>query len=194
MDLPDLPLTEWIVLSLLAERPRHGFAVVTLTSTGGEVGQYWHVSQPMVYRSIARLTEREYIESVGMEESERGPQRTVYGVLAGVDDMVMRWLDEPVRHLRDVRADLMVKLVLRERRGVPPASLVRRQRVVFTDIEASLERRHRTDDDFNRAYSEWRLDHARSALRLLDTLDGGPSEGPAQDPAAGPGQPASVGE
>ncbi|XUM03103.1 hypothetical protein ACQ86F_06370 [Streptomyces venezuelae ATCC 10712] len=72
MGQPDLPLAEWIVLALMAERPTHGFAIASLTAEGAEIGEFWYISRPMVYRSITRLVERELITPVGAEEETAG--------------------------------------------------------------------------------------------------------------------------
>lgn len=173
MEQPDLPLTEWIVLALVAERPCHGFAIAAITAQDAEIGELWYISRPMVYRSITRLAERELITPVGAEEGNRGPQRMVYAATRAAKTAVTRWLNEPVAHLRDVRADLMCKLLLLRRRGASPARLVERQRVVIDEIEAALDAKERTGDQLTTAIYAWRLEHIRAARRLLDAMDVG---------------------
>ncbi|MEV7413840.1 PadR family transcriptional regulator [Streptomyces sp. NPDC089919] len=171
MERPDLPLTEWIVLALVAERPSHGFAIAALTAEGAEIGEFWYISRPMVYRSITRLVERGLITPVGSEESDRGPQRMIYAATRAAKTAVTRWLVEPVPHLRDIRADLAIKLVLLQRREASPARLVQAQRVVIDQIEESLRAKEGPSDQLTRAIYDWRLEHVRAAHRLLDALD-----------------------
>lgn len=170
-DRPDLPLAEWIVLAIVAERPSHGFAIAALTSEGTEIGEFWHISRPMVYRSITRLVERGLITPVGTEESDRGPQRTIYAATRSAKTTVSRWLGEPVGHLRDIRADLTSKLLLLRRRGTSPARLVERQRVVLDEIEGSLRAKQHADDQLTNAIYAWRLDLVHAARQLLDAVD-----------------------
>ncbi|WP_449485357.1 PadR family transcriptional regulator [Streptomyces avidinii] len=170
-DRPDLPLAEWIVLALVAERPSHGFAIAALTAEGTEIGEFWHISRPMVYRSITRLVERGLITPVGTEESDRGPQRTIYAATRSAKTTVSRWLGEPVGHLRDIRADLTSKLLLLQRRGISPARLVERQRVILDGIEEALRAKELANDQVTRAIYAWRLDLVHAARQLLDAVD-----------------------
>ncbi|MFJ3908917.1 PadR family transcriptional regulator [Streptomyces vinaceus] len=168
----DLPLAEWIVLALLAERPGHGFAIATLTAEGAEIGEFWYISRPMVYRSITRLVERGLITPVGAEESDRGPQRMIYAATRSAKTTVGRWLSEPVTELFDVRAELTCKLLLLHRRGTSPARLVERQRVVVDEIEESLRAKEdAAGDHIARASYAMRLEHVRAARRFLDAVD-----------------------
>ncbi|MFB7053482.1 PadR family transcriptional regulator [Streptomyces vinaceus] len=172
MKEPDLPLAEWIVLALLAERPSHGFAIATLTAEGAEIGEFWYISRPMVYRSITRLVERGLITPVGAEESDRGPQRMIYAATRSAKTTVSRWLSEPVTELFDVRAELTCKLLLLQRRGTSPARLVERQRVVIDEIEQSLRaKEHAAGDHIARASYALRLEHVRAGRRFLDAVD-----------------------
>ncbi|MFD4866965.1 PadR family transcriptional regulator [Streptomyces sp. NPDC058412] len=167
----DLPLAEWIVLAVMAERPSHGFAVAALTAEGAEIGEFWYISRPMVYRSITRLAERGLITPVGAEESNRGPQRMIYAATRSAKTTVSRWLGEPVTDLFDVRADLTCKLLLLRRRATSPTRLVERQRVVIDEIEESLRAKEHAGDHLTRAIYAWRLEHVRAARRFLDAVD-----------------------
>ncbi|MEU3838688.1 helix-turn-helix transcriptional regulator [Streptomyces sp. NPDC028635] len=167
----DLPLAEWIVLALIAERPSHGFAIAALTAEGAAIGEFWYISRPMVYRSITRLVERELITPVGAEEGNRGPQRMVYAATRSAKLAVSRWLSEPVTQLFDVRADLTIKLLLLQRREASPTRLVERQRVVIDEIEESLRAKEHAGDYLTRAIYTWRLEHVRAARRFLDAVD-----------------------
>ncbi|WP_406347538.1 PadR family transcriptional regulator [Streptomyces sp. NBC_00144] len=171
MGQPDLPLAEWIVLALMAERPSHGFAIAALTAEGAEIGEFWYISRPMVYRSITRLVERGLITPVGTEESDRGPQRMIYATTRSAKLAVSRWLSEPVVKLFDIRAELTSKLLLLQRRASSPARLVERQRDVIDEIEESLRAKEHAGDYLVRAIYAWRLEHVRAARRFLDAVD-----------------------
>ncbi len=173
MESLNLPLTEWIVLALIAERPCHGFAIASLTAQDAEIGRLWYVSQPMVYRSITRLAERGLISPTGTEDSQRGPQRIVYSATRPAKLAATRWLSEPVLHIREVRADLIIKFVLLRRRDISPSRLIERQRIVINELEAALRANTQVGDDFSRAIYAWRLEHAQATRRLLDAMDTG---------------------
>ncbi|MCZ0983292.1 helix-turn-helix transcriptional regulator [Streptomyces diastatochromogenes] len=160
------------MLALLAERPTHGFAIASLTAEGAEIGEFWYISRPMVYRSITRLVERELITPVGSEEGNRGPQRMIYAATRSAKTTVSRWLSEPVTELFDVRAELTCKLLLLQRRDSSPARLVERQRAVLDEIEEALRAKEdAAGDHITRASYAWRQEHVHAARRFLDAVD-----------------------
>lgn len=176
IELPPLSLAEWIVLALIAEQPRHGFAVAALTAQTGEVGRAWHVPRPIVYRAAARLTELGLVEVGTTERGGRGPQRSVLTTTADGSVAARRWLTRPVAHVRDARSELLVKLALLDRRGRGQPQLLKAQRRVFVRIEKALVRQQSLslrpdgEDGFGRVLGSWRIETVRAALRFLDDV------------------------
>jgi DNA-binding PadR family transcriptional regulator len=154
-------LTEWVVLGLLAEGPAHGFALARLLARGGEVGRVWAASRPLTYRAIDQLADDGLIEPVRTEPGA-GPPRTVHKVTAAGRRALRRWLAQPVSHPREVRAELLVKLLLRERAGQPTAPLLQAQREEFAGL-FDATRRAATDDSVSR----WRAEQAAAIERFL---------------------------
>jgi molybdate transport system regulatory protein len=75
-----------------------------------------------------------------------------------------RWLDRPVQHLRDVRTELLVKLMLRTRAGLDNESLLQAQRELFDPLIDALTS---TGDDED-VVDMWRRESARAVRRFLD--------------------------
>lgn len=170
MSGPQLSLAEWIVLALVVEEPKHGFAVAALTAEDGDVGRAWQVPRPIVYRALNRLAEVELVQVEATVRGGRGPQRSVIAATAAGKSAVRLWLAEPVAHVRDVRSELLVKLALLARRGRDSRKLVAAQRAVFVPIEAALVARQETQTDFSRTLATWRTENVRAALRFLDEI------------------------
>jgi len=160
-DTPALNLTEWVVLALLAEEPRHGFALARLLQRGGEVGRVWAASRPLTYRAIDRLVAGGLVQPVRTERGE-GPPRTLHRATPAGRRAVGRWLATPVEHFRDVRAELLVKLLLLERSGRATASLLAAQRATFAGPLAVARSSSGTD-----AVSRWRRSQADAVERFL---------------------------
>jgi DNA-binding PadR family transcriptional regulator len=169
-ELPPLSLAEWIVLALIVEQPRHGFAVAALTAESGDVGRAWHVPRPIVYRALGRLAELELVLLEATESGGRGPQRSVLAASAAGAEATGCWLVQPAAHVRDVRSELLVKLALLARRGQDPGALIRAQRGVFARIERALERQQHAETGFDRVLATWRTESVRAALRFLDEI------------------------
>jgi DNA-binding PadR family transcriptional regulator len=168
----DLSLSEWVVLSLIAEGPTHGFAVAALTAESGDLGRIWQIQRPIVYRAITRLTEAGLVRATRTEPGDRGPQRTVLATEPAGNDAVAHWLMRPVPHVRDVRAELLAKLALLDRRGLDPGALLEAQRLALQPIASSLVQKRRTAEGFDRVLASWRAENADAALRFIDDLLG----------------------
>jgi PadR family transcriptional regulator AphA len=167
--VPDLSLTDWVVLGVIAEAPTHGFAVARELAPEGALGQVWTVPRPLVYRAISSLAEKELVEECGTSEGERGPVRTMVRVTRRGRTALNRWLDQSVIHLRDVRTVFLCKLALLERSGRSPAALIRNQRAELQPIFAAIERAPK-GDGFDLTLQQWRREQARAIKRFLDTL------------------------
>lgn len=159
--MDDRSLTEWVVLGLLGEGPNHGFALARLLGRGGEVGRVWAASRPLTYRAIDQLASDGLIEPV-RTEVDGGPPRTVHRLTPAGRRALRRWLATPVAHFRDVRAELLAKLLLLERCGRSTRALLDAQQAAFADAMAAT--RALPGDD---AVTRWRRAQADAIDRFL---------------------------
>jgi PadR family transcriptional regulator AphA len=167
---PALSLAEWIVLALIDESPRHGFAVAAITAIDGDIGRAWQVPRPIVYRSADRLTALGLVRVELTQAGNRGPQRSILTSTPAGTAAVADWLTRPVEHVRDIRSELLVKLALLVRRGVGPDGLICAQRAVLAPVQAALEERARGAAGFGQILAAWRVENVRAAMRFLDRI------------------------
>jgi PadR family transcriptional regulator AphA len=167
--LPDMSLPEWLVLTILSQRPAHGFAVAQLTAADGDLGRVWQIPKAVVYRAIGRLLDAGLIAPEGTEPG-LGPQRTVYTATADGRAAAGRWLHAPVEHVREIRSELLLKLALLDRAGENPADLLRAQRAVLEPIVEAIESRRARSAGFDATLLAWRRATAVAALDFLDTI------------------------
>jgi PadR family transcriptional regulator AphA len=113
--LPDLTLSEWAVLALIAEQPRHGFAIAKELGPDAEIGQIFTVPRPVVYRALAHLEEELLIYPRRTEPGDRGPARTLMATTDAGQAAVDRWLLTPVAHVRELRTHLLLQFRLLDR-------------------------------------------------------------------------------
>jgi DNA-binding PadR family transcriptional regulator len=166
---PSLSLPEWLVLTLLGQQPMHGFAVARLTEPDGELGRVWRIPKAVIYRAIGRLEAAGLVVPRGMQPG-LGPQRTVYAATPQGDRAARGWLHTPVRHVRDIRSHLLVKLALLDRVGDDPAGLLRRQREVLEPIAQAIEAGHDERSGFDAILLAWRRATVHAALDFLDSV------------------------
>ena len=171
-EAPSLSLTEWVVLGVIGERPAHGFAVSALTSDEGDLGRIWHIPRPAIYRALGRVEAAGLLAPEGVEPG-RGPQRTIYAITPPGREALETWLRTPVRHVRDVRSHLLMKLALLDRAGRDPADLLVRQRAVLEPIVAAIRAERSPGEGFDAILLAWRRATAGAALSFLDDITPG---------------------
>ena len=185
--LPDLSLTEWAVLCVVAEQPTHGFAIAKELGPNGDLGRVWTVPRPLVYRALATLTQLRLVEPLQPEAGDRGPTRTPLRVTRAGRAAVDRWLRTPVPHVRDLRTRLLLQLRLLDRRHLDVRPLASAQLGELTPIVASLGDQAATASGFDRLLAAWRYESARAAARVLeDVLADGAGPDPSSPPHANP--------
>jgi len=164
-----------VVLALLAEAPAHGWALVRALRPGGEVGRVWSSSRPLVYRALDTLEKKHVICSARSEQSSTGPVRRVFRPTATGLRALELWLDAPVEHVRDMRSELMVKLLVHDRSQTSPEALLDAQAAVLASLEEVALDQALGATGFDRTLALWRLSSTREARRFVEDLRGGGS-------------------
>ncbi len=168
MTIPRLSLNDWTVLAVVAEQPRHGFAVARELQGDAPLGAIWRVAKPQVYRSLDRLTATGLAQA-GPAEHGDGPERHVIAPTPRGRRAVTAWATEPVDRLRLLRSALLVKLVVCRRLGLDGPALLDRQREVVASIDDALDHAlasiPATDD--RRVALLWRKSSAAAAVHFL---------------------------
>ncbi len=165
----DLLLGEWACLGILSQQRAHGYDVALRLAPDGDVGRVWSLSRPLTYRSLDQLVRRSLIVAVGEEPGLAGGKRTILAPTKKGRVMLRRWLGEPVEHLRDVRTELLLKLVLCDVLGVDTEGLIGAQKKQFEPIAVNLKRSARAAVLAD-PVEVWRDESSRAVLRFLDRL------------------------
>jgi tRNA-Thr(GGU) m(6)t(6)A37 methyltransferase TsaA len=165
---PSLP--EWAALGLLCEQPSHGWAIAQALSPAGEIGRVFTCKRPLVYRALTQLREGGLAEDRGTSASDAGPARTTLGATRRGRSAFRRWRGSTVEHVRDLRSELMLKLLFHHRAGLDPAALLQEQTRVLARTERALERRLASTSGFDRTLVLWRLSVGRAALSFVEAL------------------------
>ncbi len=156
-------LGEWAALGVLAQEPAHGWAVARRLGPDGDVGRVWSLSRPLTYRALETLVAEGLVRPRGSEPGAAGPNRTILVVTPAGVRALRTWLATPVEHLRDVRSELLLKLVLAEQLVIDTRGLVAAQREI---VERLVARSGPPDDVVGR----WRHESTQAVLRFLDRL------------------------
>jgi DNA-binding PadR family transcriptional regulator len=125
------------VLALLAERPSHGWALAAAVEPGTDIGEIWAGGRQRVYRALQTLQEHELIEAFAIEPAG-GPHRIIYRVTPAGQKQLQRWLAQPVEHVREAHASLLLKVAFLSRSGSNPVPLLNAQRAKFALAATAL--------------------------------------------------------
>lgn len=160
MSARSLSLADQVCLAVIGEGRTHGWVIVKLLAPGGELGRIWSLSRALTYRSIDRLVEFGLVD-----RNEAGRRAELRNTPSGRRES-LRWLTQPVDHLRDLRTEFLLKLALCDRSSVDTGALVHAQRRQLTPAIAAL-----TERDPDDVVALWRHESAQAAARFLEQLD-----------------------
>jgi DNA-binding PadR family transcriptional regulator len=165
-----LLLGEWACLGALYGAPSHGFAIAARLKPEGDIGRVWSLSRALTYRALEQLTLRGFVVAVGEERGIAGGNRTILQTTRTGRAQLRKWLATPVGHLRDVRSELLLKLVLAEECGVDIAPMLREQRARIARMAEALAESTVQDGSEPDVVALWRRESSEAALRFLDKI------------------------
>ncbi len=161
----DAQLARDVVLTLVAQQPRHGWALHEELAPEGQIGRAWTLSRQLVYRAIDTL-ESDGLVKRAQPKDGGGGDKVIISPTAKGKAHVIAWLDEPVAHLRDVRTELVVKMMLRERAGLPAKKFLNDQQATFAPLLRAIE-----SSPAVTPVDMWRRESASSVKRFLTRLE-----------------------
>lgn len=165
MAAKDAQLARDVVLALVVSRPRHGWALHEELAPDGDIGRAWTLSRQLVYRAIDSLVDGGLVRRAAPKDGG-GADRVVITATAAGRRATMEWLERPVEHLRDVRTELVLKVMMRERFELPIAPFIEAQREVFAPLIAAIEKSPAATP-----VDMWRRESASSVKRFLTRLE-----------------------
>ena len=161
----DAQLARNVVLALVVHTPRHGWAIHEQLSPTGDIGHAWTLSRQLVYRAIDTLVEDGLVKRA-IPKDGGGADKVIISPTATGKRTAMHWLDSPVTHLRDVRTELVLKVMLRDKMGLPLGSFLEAQHGIFDPLIASINK-----DTSDSPVNLWRRESANAVKRYLSRLE-----------------------
>ena len=164
-----LLLGEWACLGILYQSPAHGFAIAARLKPQGDVGRVWSLSRALTYRSLEQLANRGYIHAVGEQPGIAGGNRTILAATRAGRGQLRRWLNTPVVHLRDLRSELLLKLVVADLCGIDTGPMLAEQHDHIEQLAGAIAD-HVDDDGPVDVVDLWRIESSQAAVRFLERL------------------------
>lgn len=163
---PSLDLVEGACLTLILHGTSHGYQLAKQFEANTMLGEVLTLSRPVVYRAIKSLEKHRLIRSVE-STGLRGQLKWKLKCTPDGERSAKQWLAEPVSHLRDLRSEFLVKILLTQITKVSTARLIKTQRQTLEAVTEVL-----LADSAPTAVAIWRREQARASLRFLDELEG----------------------
>ena len=163
-------LLEWAALGLLCERPAHGWAVARELGPSGSIGRVYSCSRALAYRALSQLRTEGLAEARRTSPSDVGPDRRMLGATRRGRAAFARWRSAPVPHVRDLRSELMLKLLFHDRAGLDPGPLLEAQERTLARVDRALAEELAAASRFARTLALWRLSACRGALAFVEGL------------------------
>ena len=160
-DTDALSLADGTCLALVVSGHRHGWALVRTLAPGGDIGRIWSLARALTYRALDTLVDRGMVQR-GEQVPGRGKARTLLEPTPAGIDAARRWAATPVRHLRDVRTELLVKLALAPLLGLDRAALLTAQQHTLAPIMDAIAERPPAD-----LVDLWRAESSAAIQRFL---------------------------
>jgi DNA-binding PadR family transcriptional regulator len=161
----DAQLARNVVLALVVHTPRHGWAIHEQLSPTGDIGHAWTLSRQLVYRAIDTLVEDGLVKRAVPKDGGGGDKVIISPTAAG-KRLTKEWLDSPVTHLRDVRTELVLKVMLREKLELPLAPFLSLQDAIFDPLITAINK-----DASDSPVNLWRKESANAVKRYLSRLE-----------------------
>ncbi|MGA0118224.1 MAG: TOBE domain-containing protein [Ilumatobacteraceae bacterium] len=155
-----------VCLALLRYGLDHGYVIAQEFASDGDVGVVLTVSRPVVYRELAALESRGLMTSRAAR-GVRGQAKKTLKLTAAGNKALDRWLEEPVTHIREMRTEFLLKVLMREKLQMEVAPFVSAQREALADVTTTLAKSREQS-----LVTAWRREQARAVVRFLDELEG----------------------
>ena len=128
---------KYAVLGLIAEEPRHGYAVRAAFEE--RLGDFWQLNYGQVYQVLGILESQGFIVSRD-EQIARRPTRRVYSISAKGRASLQRWLEHPrVTTAKPFRDDFYARLLfIKQHDGDVLARLLKAQKEACEQRPAEL--------------------------------------------------------
>jgi PadR family transcriptional regulator, regulatory protein AphA len=169
-----LGAADYALLGLLRLGPRHGYELAPYFASDGTLGLVCTLGVSRLYALLHAL------EELGLVHAENsvvsgGPPRKVFSLTEAGEAAFQQWLDRPIRQLRLIRQDFLLKLFFsRQLPGNAPEALIERQIAASRAVADELDDRASAEapGSFAALVYESRLAMARATIAWLEAERG----------------------
>jgi PadR family transcriptional regulator, regulatory protein AphA len=139
--------TEYAVLGLLMDGPKHGYDLARRFAPETALGEICRLEMSMLYAVLKKQEKNGHIEAELKSQGARPPKRTFHLTAMGRANFI-EWVRTPVNRLRDVQPDLLIKLYFAWQLGDDDVlALIDRQTEICNTLLDRFQRGESLSDD-----------------------------------------------
>ena len=97
------------ILGFLYEKEMHGYEIYKLVSDKYGLGAIYSIKIGRLYTILNKLEESGYVQSE-LDANGPRPPKKIYTITLAGEQLFKNWLRTPVKHGRDIRINLLMKL------------------------------------------------------------------------------------
>lgn len=158
--------SDYAVLGVLMNSPRHGYEIEAYLSS--KMDQFWHLSMSQVYALLKRI-EKTGLAVSSEEKHGSRPNKRVFSISETGRKKFYQWVYTPVKHLRDVRVELLAKLFfINELKLTGGFTFIEKQiEVLEKKLDLIEKSKGRSKDEFQILLYSYKVGQITSALNWL---------------------------
>lgn len=147
--ISDAMPTEYALLGLLLDGPKHGYELARRFSPETALGEICHLEMSMLYALLKKQEKAGNIEAELEAQGARPPKRIFHLSYLG-RAAFMEWVRTPVGRSRDIRLDFLVKMYFARQLGVDDVlALIDRQLEICIALRDRLQRGVNLNEDID---------------------------------------------
>jgi DNA-binding PadR family transcriptional regulator len=172
---PSIPLThEFILLGLLHKHPMHGYDLHKEIVSREDIAVIWSVKQSQLYALLDKLELQGLVIST-LVPGEAHPSRKEFHLTEAGQRAFTAWMQNPVRHPREMRQDFLARLYFATQTSPKSAAhLIRHQQATCHDwLQGLQERAQELGEEryFERIVYDFRATQITGMLAWLSSLE-----------------------
>ncbi len=172
---PALPLThEYILLGLLHQHPMHGYDLHKEIASREGIALIWSIKQSRLYALLDKLEAQGMLTST-LVPGEAHPSRKEFQLTEAGQQAFSSWMQNPVRHPREMRQDFLARLYFASQTSPQAAAhLIHQQQAVCHSWLQGLDQRERLlgeERDFERSVYAFRTTQITGMLEWLSSQE-----------------------
>jgi PadR family transcriptional regulator, regulatory protein AphA len=170
-----VPLThEYILLGLLNQHPMHGYDLHKEIASREGIAAIWSVKQSQLYALLDKLEAQGLLTST-LVPGEAHPSRKEFKLTEAGQGALAAWMQNPVRHPREMRQDFLARLYFASQTSAQAAAhLIHQQQVECRDWLHGLQQREQDlgeDRFYERIVYDFRITQITGMLEWLSSLE-----------------------